>query len=156
MAYLILFALLLVPLVEVTLFIVIGGFLGLWLTLCLAVGTALAGTTLIRQQGLGILTRAQTEFASNHLPINELFDALCLFIAGALLLTPGFATDMLGASLLVPTVRRWLRAVLGRFIQSYRGSGAGPTHTDISPIIDGEYEDVSTNDLKTERHLDRR
>tara|TARA_Y100000588_G_scaffold207329_1_gene221127 strand:+ start:325 stop:795 length:471 start_codon:yes stop_codon:yes gene_type:complete len=156
MAYLILLALLLVPLVEVALFIVIGGVLGLWPTLCLAVGTAFAGTTLIRQQGLGILTRAQAEFANNCLPINELFDALCLFIAGALLLTPGFATDIFGASLLVPTFRRWLRAVLGSFIQGHRGSGTDTTHADSGPIIDGEYEDVSTDESKTRRRLDAR
>tara|TARA_B100000686_G_scaffold340265_1_gene415692 strand:- start:3318 stop:3788 length:471 start_codon:yes stop_codon:yes gene_type:complete len=156
MAYLILFALLLVPLVEVTLFIVIGGVLGLWPTLCLAIGTAIAGTALIRQQGLGILTRAQAEFANNHLPINELFDALCLFIAGTLLLTPGFATDIFGASLLVPPFRVGLRAVLGRIIQGHRSPGAGTTRADNGPIIDGEYEDVSADESKTQPRLDNR
>jgi len=154
MAYLILLALLLVPLVEVTLFIVIGGILGLWPTLCLAVSTAFAGTALIRQQGIGILTRAQAEFANNRLPVNELFDTLCLFIAGALLLTPGFATDIFGASLLLPAFRRRFLAILGHFAQVHRGSRTSTTHADNSPVIDGEYEDVSPDESKPHRRLD--
>ncbi len=155
MAYLILIALLLVPVVEVALFIVLGSVLGLWPTLSLAVATALAGTALIRHQGFGVLARAQAAFADNRLPVAELFDALCLFVAGALLLTPGFATDLAGALLLVPALRRELRSLLLRFVQVRHTQGGRATDRDGAPIIDGDYQDISDDDATTHR-LDRR
>ena len=145
MARLVLLVLLLVPLVEVALFILLGGILGLWPTLGLAVATALAGAALIRHQGFAILARAQAELASRRLPVAELFDALCLFLAGALLLTPGFATDFAGALLLVPALRATLRALLLRLVLPHRG-GAADGADDGAPVIEGEYRDVSAED----------
>ena len=142
MARLVLLVLLLVPLVEVALFILLGGILGLWPTLGLAVATALAGAALIRHQGFAILARAQAELASRRLPVAELFDALCLFLAGALLLTPGFATDVAGGLLLVPGLRAALRALLLRLVLPHRARAAGG-EADGAPVIEGEYRDIS-------------
>ena len=142
MARLVFLLLLLVPLVEVALFILLGGILGLWPTLGLAVATALAGAALIRHQGFAILARAQAELASRRLPVAELFDALCLFLAGALLLTPGFATDFAGALLLVPGLRATLRALLLRLVVPGR-AGAAAGQADGAPVIEGEYRDIS-------------
>lgn len=142
MARLVFLVLLLVPLVEVALFILLGGILGLWPTLGLAVATALAGAALIRRQGFAILARAQAEVASRRLPVAELFDALCLFLAGALLLTPGFATDFAGALLLVPALRATLRALLLRLVLPHRGGAADGEHGG-APVIEGEYRDIS-------------
>ena len=123
MARLVLLVLLLVPLVEVALFILLGGLLGLWPTLGLAVATALAGAALIRRQGFAILARAQAELASRRLPVAELFDALCLFLAGALLLTPGFATDFArrGCCSCPPCGRRCARCCCGSFCRTGAG-----------------------------------
>lgn len=142
MARLVLLVLLLVPLVEVALFILLGGILGLWPTLGLAVATALAGAALIRHQGFAILARAQAELASRRLPVAELFDALCLFLAGALLLTPGFATDVAGGLLLVPGLRAALRALLLRLVLPRQGAAADG-EADGAPVIEGEYRDIS-------------
>lgn len=143
MAYLIFLAILLVPLIEIALFIVVGGLIGLWPTLALAVVTAFVGTYLIRRQGLGIITRVQSEFASNRLPVADLFSGLCLFVAGALLLTPGFATDALGGLLLVPFFRYLLLGFIARHVRVMQPGGqAGATRSDES-IIDAEYEDMT-------------
>lgn len=147
MAYLIFLTILLVPLVEVALFIVVGGIIGLWPTLALAVITAFLGTHLIRRQGLSIIARAQSELASNRLPVVELFDGLCLFVAGALLITPGFATDTLGGLLLVPPLRHWLRSTLARHVPLSHGpTNASNTRYPGDSVIDGDYEDLTDED----------
>ena len=142
MARLVLLVLLLVPLVEVALFILLGGILGLWPTLGLAVATAFVGAALIRRQGFTILARAQAELARRRPPVAELFDALCLFLAGALLLTPGFATDFAGALLLVPALRATLRALLLRLVLPRQGGAAGGEGNG-APVIEGDYRDIS-------------
>lgn len=101
-----------IPLIEIYLFIEIGGAIGVWSTIGLVVLTAFIGTALLRQQGLATLARAQSELDQQHLPVRELFDGVCLLVGGLLLLTPGFLTDALGFALLIPP----LRAVLGRGI----------------------------------------
>ncbi|MCZ6846407.1 MAG: FxsA family protein, partial [Alphaproteobacteria bacterium] len=78
-----------VPLVEIALFIKVGGLIGLWPTIAIVIATAVAGTALIRRQGLNTLQRAQQEMDAQRLPVRELFDGICLIFAGAMLLTPG-------------------------------------------------------------------
>lgn len=106
MLLLILFALFVtVPLIEIAVFIQLGGWLGLIPTLLLVVLTAIIGSALIRQQGFSVLRRAQRNLDSGVVPVRELFDGACLLITGALLLTPGFVTDGIGGALLLPPVR---------------------------------------------------
>jgi UPF0716 protein FxsA len=99
-----------IPLIEIYLFIQVGGAIGVWSTIGLVILTAFIGTALLRQQGLATLARAQSELDQQHLPVRELFDGVCLLVGGLLLLTPGFLTDTLGFALLIPP----LRAILGR------------------------------------------
>ena len=75
-----------VPMMEIMLFIKIGAYIGLWYTLAIVVITAIIGTALIRRQGLQTLNRAQHEMQSQRLPVQELFEGICLIISGALLL----------------------------------------------------------------------
>ena len=121
MAALIFLAFIIVPIAEIAIFIGVGGAIGLWNTIALIVLTAIAGTALLRAQGLSTLRRAQESFARHVFPINELFDGLCLLIAGAMLLTPGFATDTAGLALFVP----WIRAALRRALLGYLGTREG-------------------------------
>lgn len=114
MALILFAAFLAVPVIEIGLFIELGGFLGLWPTLGLVVLTAVVGTSLLRQQGGATLAKAQVNLQQGIIPLKEVFDAICLLVAGALLLTPGFLTDGLGASLLLPPVREILRNWLGK------------------------------------------
>lgn len=141
----ILLALIAVPMVEIGLFIVVGTRIGLWPTLSLVVLTAIVGTALLRAQGISVLSRAQAALERSEMPIVELIEGACLLFAGALLLTPGFATDAFGLLLLVPAVRlgvgryiwRRLSAHGGVHIHASGGTGQGGS------TIDAEFEDVS-------------
>jgi UPF0716 protein FxsA len=132
-------ALVLVPLVEIGVFIELGDWLGLWPTLGFVVLTAIIGAALLRHQGLKTLARAQASLRDNRLPLREIFDAFCLFAAGLLLLTPGFVTDALGGLLLIPIVRTWLRLILARRVYNTQEGLPDDTH---GPVIDGEYRHI--------------
>jgi UPF0716 protein FxsA len=104
-----------VPMLEIAVFIQVGGAIGLWWTLAIVLVTAIAGSFLLRLQGASVLMRAQQALSRGEMPLTEVFDGACLLVAGALLLTPGFVTDTVGALLFVPAVRVGLRRFLGRF-----------------------------------------
>lgn len=100
------FALLTVPLIEIALFIQIGGLIGLWPTLAFVVLTAVVGTILLRHQGsiaLADMRRSLSQFSD---PTESLAHGAMILVAGVLLLTPGFFTDALGLALLSPAIRR--------------------------------------------------
>ena len=142
-----------IPIAEIALFIQVGDLIGLWPTLGTIVLTALAGTALVRAQGIGILTRIQAETQAGRLPVGELISGACLVVAGLLLLTPGFLTDAIGFLLLIPVTRSMLGAFAvqammrrggtahfsaGGFRQRSGGHGPGGR----SDTIDGEYSVV--------------
>ena len=133
-----------VPLIEIALFIQIGGLIGLWLTLAIVVLTAVAGTLLVRSQGFRVLGEVRSSFETLNDPTEPLAHGAMILFSGALLLTPGFFTDGLGFSLLIPGVRtavfRWIRARVTVQSVSY-GSAARQPRQD-SGVIDGEYEEV--------------
>ncbi len=147
MAFWFLLAFIGVPLIEIALFIEVGGLIGLWPTIAIVIATAVAGTALIRQQGLRTLQNAQQEMNANRLPVRELFDGVCLLFAGALLLTPGFLTDSVGFALLVPPLRRLLGLYVWRALQNAKGvhvhmSGERPFRDDDGPIVDAEAVEI--------------
>lgn len=155
MALVLLAAFIAVPVIEIALFIEIGGWIGLWPTIGVVIMTAFAGTTLLRLQGLAVLQRVQESAARNEIPVEEVFTGFCLLVAGVLLLTPGFFTDALGFLLFVPSFRkiavlgvwRWLTR-RGHISMSggFRHSGGHPGHPGggpDGPMIDGDYEEVS-------------
>ena len=143
MAFSIAIALVVMPLVEIGVFIEIGGWLGLWPTLAVIVLTAASGAVVLRHQGLATLGRARHSLRQGRAPLAEMFEGLCLFAAGLLLFTPGFVTDALGGLLLMPPVRRALRrAVANRLVAA--SSPAPPPGGD--PAIDGEYRDITPED----------
>lgn len=137
-----------VPLLEIALFIQVGGWIGLAPTLALVVLTAVIGAWMLRRQGISVLMRAQRQLAEGSLPVVEVFEALCLVVAGALLLTPGFFTDAVGALLLVPVLRRTLYQQLRRRIEPqvfqgrYGGSEPAPPGPTPGPTIEAEFEEV--------------
>ncbi|MEQ8440719.1 MAG: FxsA family protein [Alphaproteobacteria bacterium] len=171
-----------VPIAEIALFIEVGERIGLGWTLIAILATAVAGTWLVRQQGLAVLNRVRSEMDQNRMPVGEVLSGVCILVAGALLLTPGFLTDTLGFILLIPPFRAALgRGVVealrrsGRFHVHTTGSGGGPGHGPHErgpggrgpggrgPVIDGEFEDVtpdregpSTGDTGPDGPTDRR
>lgn len=136
-----------IPLIEIGLFIQVGGLIGLVPTLLIVIGTALLGSMLLRAQGLATYRKAQTDMAGGMVPVDQVVHGLFLLVAGVLLLTPGFLTDALGFLLFVPPIRlalgrRFLKYFAARgevHVHTYRrrseGDGRGPT------IIDGEVID---------------
>lgn len=148
MALAIFAALIGVPLIEIAVFIEIGGRIGVGWTLALIVATALAGTALFRIQGLATLARARASLDRGELPVQAVLDGVCLIVAGALLLTPGFVTDAVGGLLLVPPVRRVLQVwVLRRLRESGRVTvTASPPPGGRGPIIDGDYAEVDDDE----------
>ncbi|NGP16727.1 FxsA family protein [Devosia aurantiaca] len=105
---------LLLPLVEIALFIIVGRAIGLFPTLALVIGAALLGVVLLRQQGLGVLSRMRSNLGAGTLPGRELFDAMLIGLAALFLVLPGFLSDIVALLLLVPGVRGWIFSSLAR------------------------------------------
>ena len=108
-------AFLLVPLIEIGLFIQVGGLIGLWPTLLIVVLTAVVGAYLVRQQGLREIQKIQRNLQSMNDPSGPMLQGFLILFSAMLLLTPGFFTDILGFVLLVPALRsRLILAVKSR------------------------------------------
>ena len=111
-----------VPIIEIALFIQIGGEIGLLSTLGIVIATAFLGTYLVRKQGLNALSQLKNNVETLENPIAPLAHGIMILLAGALLLTPGFFTDAVGFSLLVPNIRFWLfERVKQRILHSQNG-----------------------------------
>ena len=111
-----------VPIIEIALFIQIGGEIGLLSTLGIVIATAFLGTYLVRKQGLSALSQLKNNVETLENPIAPLAHGIMILLAGALLLTPGFFTDAVGFSLLVPNIRFWLfERVKQRILHSQNG-----------------------------------
>ena len=108
-----------IPIIEIGLFIQVGGWLGLWPTLGIVVLTAVIGTYLLRLQGMAALARLQNSVQAGQSPMDPIVNGALILVAGVLLLTPGFFTDAIGFALLTPPVRamviKWGAA---RFVNS--------------------------------------
>ncbi len=132
-----------VPLVEIAAFVEVGGWIGLWPTLAVVVATAVAGSALLRVQGLAVWQRVRQSLARNEMPVAEAVDGLCLLVAATLLLTPGFVTDVVGFALLVPPFRRAAaRRLLNRIAGRLRVVQAGVPRE--GPVIEGEFKDLGS------------
>lgn len=146
MPFLIIF--ILIPLLEIAAFLHIGGEIGVWPTVLIALLTAMLGGMIIKYQGFITTQGIREAIARGETPLPELFDGLCLVAAGALLITPGFVTDTIGFLLLVPPVRAFIRKQVGK-----RVTGQTNIHTQShtyqqqdSGIIEGDYERVDDNE----------
>ena len=140
-----------IPIIEIYLFMKIGGMIGFPYTLAMIVLTAVIGASMLKWQGLSTLQRAQANLQDNKIPATELVEGIILLLCGALLLTPGFFTDTFGFLMLVPMIRRAIAKALiekGK-IQMFNSSGFSAFSTNHgfgqSPnnksedIIDGEF-----------------
>ncbi|NUY57439.1 membrane protein FxsA [Salinivibrio sp. MA351] len=119
----------LVPVIEIGLFIQVGGWLGLWPTLALVLITAFVGASLVRNQGLMTLASVQDRLNRGELPAQQILEGVMLAVAGVLLLTPGFMTDAMGMLVLLPAPRAALaKQVMKRVTVSQAGFGQGGFH----------------------------
>lgn len=113
-----------VPIIEMWLLIEVGSVIGALNTIGLVFVTAIVGAALLRQQGLDTLLRVNQRIESGQLPATEIIEGVILAVGGALLITPGFATDLIGFACLLPWSRRWFsRALIKRGAVNMMSSG---------------------------------
>ncbi|MFP5509787.1 MAG: FxsA family protein [Alphaproteobacteria bacterium] len=155
-----------IPMIEIALFIQVGGWIGLWPTLGIVILTAILGTMLVKTQGRQALADLQRSFSDMNDPTEPLMHGAMILIAGVLLLTPGFFTDALGLALLIPKFRSavfsFLRArvsvarfQMGRqdpFNDNRRDPFTRPPHGAQRPdVIDGEFHEIDPDKRPTHR-----
>ncbi|TQP74848.1 FxsA family protein [Vibrio cholerae] len=150
MFLILLFLFIAVPVIEIALFIQVGGVLGVWPTIALVLLTAIVGASLVRSQGLQTLLTVQQRLAQGQLPAQQILEGVMLAVAGVLLLTPGFFTDILGMLVLLPAPRAYFaKQLMSRVVVgNIHASGAGfeqpnPFHDRANPngtTYEGEFE----------------
>jgi len=148
-----LLALLFIPLLEIAVFIKLGQYIGVPWALGLTLLTAAIGVLLLRAQGAAATRRAMDSLLRDKFPVEEIFDALCMLVAGAFLLTPGFVTDMLGFLLFVPPFRHFVFQQVKKS-QSARFSAHAVYFDNVEEgepegpaTIEGEYREIDRKDL---------
>lgn len=112
-----------VPILEIYVLISAGKIIGLWPTIGLILLTGIAGAYLLRTQGADVLSRINIALSRGELPTEELIDGAMIFCGGLTLLTPGFCTDILGFSMLLPLTRPWLKEWMKRYFSRRIESG---------------------------------
>jgi UPF0716 protein FxsA len=137
---------LLLPLIEIAVFIWVGGLIGVFPTILLTLLTAIAGTVMLRQQGLSLLMRMQKELDAGRAPGNEVMQGAMIVLASLFLLIPGFVTDAIGLLLFIPPVRE----ALAKFIISRSNvvivQGDGPGRRPDDHVVDLDEGDWSEKD----------
>ena len=149
----------LIPLLEIWLFILLGGFIGIYPTLFIILLTAILGTFLVKTQGVNVLKEIQSKFNELENPTEPIVHGAMILFAGALLLTPGFFTDTVGFLLLLPKVRRaaffWLRnkVNLVKYSSFEMSNGDKNKYSDIEVTdykeVEPEEKSPWTNNSKT-------
>lgn len=124
-----------VPILELALFMLLGSKMGLPTTLIIIVATAFLGAALTKSQGAKALHNFQNALAMGKMPHKEIVDGLLILIAGAVLLTPGFLTDAVGFLLLLPPARAAIRGVLTDKLakKAHVAVGGNPLDPDFQP-----------------------
>lgn len=135
-----------IPLIEIALFIQVGGLIGLWPTLGIVVLTAIIGTWMLREQGLREISRLRSSLEQMSDPTDSLAHGAMILFAGALLLTPGFFTDTVGFLLLFPAFRRWLMNYVRSRVKvtefKVGPDASRPASRASGQVIDGDYVEI--------------
>ncbi|CAI9389212.1 MULTISPECIES: FxsA family protein [Bacillaceae] len=110
-------SLLLLPIIELIIFLLAGNLIGIPETLFVVIGTGILGAILLKKQGLKAIRNVQVQLNQGIMPGDAILDSFCVLIGGLLLLFPGFLTDIVGAIMLIPPTRRIVKLLLMRGIQ---------------------------------------
>ncbi|MEM7236705.1 MAG: FxsA family protein [Pseudomonadota bacterium] len=132
-----------IPIIEILLFIEVGGWIGAWPTVGIVILTALIGTMLLRQQGFAALADLQRQLSEGQDPRATLAHGAMILVAGIVLLTPGFFTDALGFFLLIPQVRAGLIQYFATRIEMHTARQSQNARANRE-TIDGDYVDVTS------------
>ena len=134
----VLITIILVPIIEIYLFIKIGGQIGAFNTISLIFITAIIGVIYARYEGLNTLKSGFSQLVKNELPAYEIISGAAIAFAALLLIIPGFATDVLGFRLVFPLTRKLIfRKLIKRVSNEKRNK---------KPYIEGEFEDIEEDD----------
>ena len=137
----VLLAVILIPIVEIYLFIKIGSQIGAFSTIFLVFFTAVVGVYYARYEGINTLRSGMMQIIKNQIPAHELISGAAIAFAAVLLIIPGFATDLIGFLLIIPITRK---LILGRLNKKFENED-----TKKSNFIEGEFEDIEDdNDRK--------
>tara|TARA_X000000368_G_scaffold280402_1_gene222430 strand:- start:3797 stop:4246 length:450 start_codon:yes stop_codon:yes gene_type:complete len=130
------------PIIEISIFIQVGGFVGTFNTILIIFLTAAVGVYFVRQQGFRTFLKITVELQNQQIPVQGMFEGLVILIAGILLVTPGFLTDIIGFLGLIPQTRVFLLTVIKNlFLQRY--SNANKQYKkDIDETIDGDFIEI--------------
>lgn len=121
-----------VPAIELVLLIELGQRIGTLATIVLIMATGVIGASLARQQGLSTLARVRADLGQGRVPAEPIVDGVLILLAGAVLITPGVLTDVLGFLCLVPACRQVLKRFLKQRFERAVPQGA----VDVSVVVD--------------------
>lgn len=136
------------PIIEISIFIQIGSFLGTFNTVLLIFLTAALGIYFVKQQGLSAFQKITYELQNQQIPMQGMFDGLVILIAGILLITPGFLTDVLGFLCLMPMTRYYLLNIIKNVLSKRYRNMHNKQKKDVQKTIDGEYIEINEEDEK--------
>ncbi len=139
-----------IPIIEISLLIRVSSVIGGFNTIAFVIFTAVLGAYLVKQQGLATLAKLQEEANAGRVPAQQMLEGVALLVAGAVLLTPGFATDAFGFALLIPPVRiaiiKWAanKGLKGPVDFQFNTASSSYPHSptanqDNGAVIEGEY-----------------
>ena len=148
MFYRLLLLFIIVPMIELALLIEVGDRIGFWPTIGLICFTGLVGSSLTRQQGLAVWTQFNGRLQKGELPGTEVIDGLIILIAGALLLTPGILTDIVGFFGLLPVSRKLIRTYAQRRLKNAQASGTMQFNVNIFSREEGAPKAHPTEDTE--------
>lgn len=141
------------PIAEIAVLINVGEIIGGWNTVLLVILSAMIGAYLVKREGVSTLAQAQLKMQQGQVPAEEIGSGLLLLVAGVLLVTPGFITDVFGLLLTLPYTRKKIGGVLfhalnGKMHASahFSQSGFGQTYAQNDDIIDGEFRETGQAD----------
>ncbi|MCK4943126.1 MAG: membrane protein FxsA [Candidatus Aminicenantes bacterium] len=123
-----LFLFVMVPLVELSILIKLGKYLGTLNTILIIILTGILGAAFARSQGAGIISRIRNSLNQGQIPGDELIQGLLILAGGLMLITPGFITDLLGFSLILPYSRKWYARMFLSYIEKKIKSGHWQKH----------------------------
>ena len=134
----------LIPIIEISLFIEIGGIIGSFYTIMLIFLTAFVGVFFVRQQGISTFQKLKAQLQNLEAPVQIMFEGLIILIAGILLITPGFFTDALGFLGLIPVSR----IIFIKLVASYMLSRYGNQNDQHDSTIEGDYIEIDDEEKK--------
>ena len=134
----VLLAIILVPIIEIYLFIKIGSQIGAFNTISLIFVTAIIGIVYARYEGLNTMKSGFSQLIKNELPAYEIISGAAIAFASLLLIIPGFATDIFGFLLIFPLTRK---LILGKFSNKFKKETS-----EKKPYIEGDFEDIEEED----------